>query len=140
MAGSFLHFELDNLGIKAVIVEQSYKQTFVKGDCHILFEDLPDSEENIDPFDAGMDMVAQKFDFTICSAAVIFVPSLLVCFRNLKLPFNSEKKIKQVLPFELETLLPRVNEIYISDFHLLDTSSDSKQPKALCRTYFLTLH
>ncbi|MCD4718471.1 MAG: PilN domain-containing protein [Desulfobacula sp.] len=125
MAGSFLHLELDNLGIKAMIVEQNYKQTFIKGDCHILFEDLPDSEENIDPFDAGMDRVAQQLDLEICSTAVIFVSPLLVCFRSLELPFDSEKKVKQVLPFELETLLPAVNGTYISDFHMLDTSGES---------------
>ncbi len=123
MAGSFLRLELDTSGIKAMIIEQSHKQAFIKGDCHILFKDLPDSEK--DPFDAAMDWIAQQLDLSMCSTAVIFVSPLFVCFRNLGLPFNSEKKIKQILPFELENLLPAVNETYISDFYMLDVSSES---------------
>ncbi|MCD4736128.1 MAG: hypothetical protein K8R53_08805 [Bacteroidales bacterium] len=125
MADFFLRLELDASGIKAMIVEQNYKKLDIKDDCHVLFEDLPDSEENMDPFDAGMDMVAQQLDLEMCSTAVIFVSPLLVCFRNLEFPFNSEKKVKEILPFELETLLPVVNETYISDFHMLDTSGGS---------------
>ncbi|MBC2704557.1 PilN domain-containing protein [Desulfobacula sp.] len=125
MAGSFLHLELDNSGIKALIVDQNYKLALIKGDCRVRFEDLPDSDKNPDPFGAGMDRVAQLLDLRACSTAVIFVSPLLVSFRTIDLPFGSEKKMKQVLPFELETLLPGVNENHISDFHMLDIEKDS---------------
>ena len=93
MAGSFLRLEIDTSGIKAMIVEQDYKKVFIKDDCHVLFEDLPDSEENdIDPFDAGMDVVAQLLDLKTCSTAIIFVSPFQVCFRNIDLPFSTEKK------------------------------------------------
>jgi len=126
MAGSFLRLDLDASGIKAMIVEQGYKKVFIKDDCHVLFEDLPDSEENdIDPFDASMDVVAQLLDLESCSTAIIFVSPFQVSFRNIDLPFSKEKKVKQVLPFELEALLPGINETYISDFHMLSGSSES---------------
>nr|MDA3787365.1 hypothetical protein [Desulfobacula sp.] len=125
MAGCFLRLELDNSGIKAMIIDSGYKHNLIKDHCHVLFKDLPDSEENPDSFDAGMDMVAQKLDLQTCSTAIIFVSPLFICFRNIDLPFGSEKKIKQVLPFELETLLPVINETYISDFHMLDIEKES---------------
>ncbi|MDX2439446.1 MAG: hypothetical protein QNK40_02760 [Desulfobacterales bacterium] len=145
MAGCFLGLELDTHGIKAMIVESGYKQALIKDDCHILYEDLPDSEETLDPFDAVMDMVAQQIDLQVCSTAIIFVSPLLVCFRNIALPFDSEKKIKQILTFELETLLPVISQAYISDFHLLAIGKESNLilsasiVEATVEKYFLKL-
>lgn len=145
MAGCFLGLELDRLGIKAMIIESGYKQVLIKDACHVLFKDLPDSEEKPDPFDAGMDMVAQQIDLQACSTAIIFVSPLLVCFRNIALPFDSEKKIKQILTFELEPLLPVVSQAYISDFHLLAIEKESNLilsasiVEATVEKYFLRL-
>ena len=129
MAESFLHLELDIKGIKAKIIEQDDDHTITKKQCHVLFKDLPDikseSSDNEICFDAGMDMAAQKLDFSSCSKAIIFVSGLLISFRNIELPFNSEKKIKQILPFELENLLLDNTKTYISDFHILDSTDDS---------------
>ena len=124
MANYFLHLELDTFGIKAMIIESGYKNNSIKDQCLILFKDMPDPEENSDPFDTGMNIVAQQLDLKICSTAIIFVSQLSICFRNIELPFSSEKKIKQILPFELETRLPLINEAYISDFHLLDIKKE----------------
>ena len=152
MAETFLHLELDNKGIKAKIIEQGYN-SLIKDSCHVLFKELPDVKseysENSDIFDAGMDMVAKELELASCSKAVIFVSDLLVSFRNLELPFHSEKKIKQILPFELENLLPNNNEIYLSDFHMLDSTVNTSGnsililsasfAESLVEKYFLTL-
>ncbi len=119
MSASFLRIDLDQLGIRAKLVEQTSKNAVSGEECHVLFEELPESEDNQDPFDAGLDIIAQQIDLSACSTAVIFVSSMGVFFRNMELPFSSEKKIRQVLPFELESFLPRSDEKYISDFHRL---------------------
>lgn len=98
MAGCFLGLEINTLGIKATIIESGYKQAVIKDDCRVLFEELPDLSappEHSDPFDAGMDAVAQQLDLQTCSAAIIFVSPLMVCFRNIDLPFASEKKLNR---------------------------------------------
>ncbi len=120
MAGSFLHIELDTQGLTAAIVNQRNKPALVKDLCHVQFEDLPDTDKNKSPFDAGMEIAVQKLDLKMCSTAVIFISPFLVSFRNISLPFNSEKKIEQVLSFELETILPHSKKDYISDFHMLN--------------------
>jgi len=129
MAESFLRLELDNRGIKAKIIEQGHKHIIIKNQCHILFKDLLDTksgtEEKLDTFEAGMDIIAGKLDLGACSKAIVFVSDLLISFRNLELPFKSQKKIEQILPFELETHLPGNNETYISDFHILNSADDS---------------
>lgn len=125
MAGFFLHIELDSFGIKARIIEHSYKHVLIKDQCRILFKDLTGSEEEEDLFGAGMDILSQKLDLASCSSAIIFVSPLFVSFRNIELPFSSEKKAKQILPFEIEPLLPVINETYISDFHFIDYLNES---------------
>lgn len=120
MAGSFLHIELDTQGLTAAIVDQRNKSALVKDLCHVPFEALPDTDNDKNPFDAGMEIAAQKLDLKMCSAAVIFISPFLVSFRNISLPFNSEKKIEQVLSFELETILPHSKKDYLSDFHMLN--------------------
>jgi len=129
MAEVFLHLELDNRGIKAKIIEQDHKQTIIKNQCHVLYEDLSDvksgTRKKIDTFEAGVNIIAGELDLEPCSKAVVFVSDFLISFRNFDLPFKSQKKIEQVLPFELETHLPGTDEIYISDFHILDSADDS---------------
>lgn len=125
MSASFLRIDLDQFGISAMLVEQTAKNAMPREECHVLFKDLPESKESQDSFDAGLDIISQQIDLSSCSTAVIFVSSLSVFFRNMELPFRSEKKISQVLPFELESFLPYADENYISDFHRIGIDDNS---------------
>jgi len=110
MTEIFLHLVLDKRGIKAKIIEQDHRHAVIKNQCHVLFNDLPDiksgTKENPDTFEAGVDFIVGELDLESCSKAIVLVSDLLISFRNLELPFKSQKKIEQVLPFELETHLP----------------------------------
>ncbi len=117
---SFLRLELNVAGIDAKIIEQNKSRFLVKQECRILFADLPDSDPERVPFDAGMDLLARELDLKQCSTAVIFAPWISICFRNIDLPFSSKKQMAQVLPFELETILPHDHKTCISDFHRLN--------------------
>lgn len=145
MASFFLRLELNNLGIKAEIVEQNQKLALIKDRCQILFEDLPDSEQNSKLFDPAMDRIAQKLDLDSCPTAIIFVSPLSVSFRNIDLPFSSEKKAKQILPFEIEPLLQGISEINISDFPFLSFINETNLilntpiPEIKVEPYFLKL-
>jgi general secretion pathway protein L len=153
MSEFFLHLELDNSGIKARIIEQDYKHTIIKDTFTVLFNDMPDvkqggEEEDLDLFNRGVDIIAKELDLTSCSKATIFISDRLISFRNLELPFNSEKKIRQILPFELETHLPYNNEPCITDFHMLGFTNSSDESKlilsasitqSLVEKYFLKL-
>lgn len=117
MTGVFLHLELDSKGIKAKIIEPGQSQTIIRDECQVLYES--------DSFDQVMDEISRKINLSSCSTAVIFVPDNCVSFRNLDLPFRSETKIRKILPFELETVLPESEIDYISDFFVLDHFKDT---------------
>ncbi len=150
MAGSYLLIDHDHSGIKALVIDETDSEKVVKSRCNILFKDLPEHSETAGFTEAGlfkaaMDSMAEKMDFQSCSSAVVLVSPAFVHFRIVSLPFRSEKKIQQILPFELEPLLPISNEIYISDFHLLDRQGDqniiftASISEARIETYFQTL-
>ncbi len=124
MTGSFLRLDIDHFGISARVVQHGYKKRSVTDECRILFADVTLEDEDQDVFGAAMDMLAQKMDMQSFTKAVIFVPTGDICYKILSVPFRSGKKISQILPFELESFLPGNDEVYISDFHLLDISGD----------------
>jgi general secretion pathway protein L len=51
---------------------------------------------------------------------VVSLPSSEMSFRNLNVPFKNAKKIRQILPFEMEQSLPLSVENFRFDFTLLD--------------------
>jgi general secretion pathway protein L len=44
-------------------------------------------------------------------------PAQMLCFRNVAVPFQEVKKIRQILPFEIEPLLVSAAEDLVIDFH-----------------------
>lgn len=126
MKGPYLFIDHDQFGIKAMVIDEINRKKTVQSSCEILFKDLAEPGDTADTalFNTAMDSVAETMDITSCSNAVILISPAVVHFRTISLPFHSEKKIQQILPFELEPLLPVNNETYISDFHTLDQQAD----------------
>jgi general secretion pathway protein L len=48
------------------------------------------------------------------------LPAKHISFHNVKLPFHDDKKIKQTIAYELETMLPRNVEEYVFDYYVID--------------------
>lgn len=73
-------------------------------------------------FDRALTTLLSKMDLKGCSFSALCLPAALVSFRTLKVPFASEAKIRQILPFELSSHLPMGNSEYLSDFIPVDSS------------------
>lgn len=54
------------------------------------------------------------------------IPDKEIFFRNLPMPFKDHKKIRQTLPFEMETLVPLPVEELVTDFMATDGSDGAR--------------
>jgi len=71
------------------------------------------SESSLDDV---LERLAQRVDLSVCSRAVVAIPASMAFFRHMDLPFRSRWKIGQVLPMELDAVLPLSDEPHVSDF------------------------
>jgi general secretion pathway protein L len=108
-----LILDIDEQGINAFIVCHASDKSNINETIHIKYKNLPEGEE---PFTAALDFITGQIDISSCAEAIILIPTSSVCFRNIEMPFRSARKIKQVLPIELEQMLPVAEERYITDF------------------------
>lgn len=67
-------------------------------------------------FEDALTNILLQLDLKGCSTSALCLPASLVSFRTLKVPFNSDKKIRQILSYELTSHLPMNQTGYISDF------------------------
>jgi general secretion pathway protein L len=87
--------------------------------------------------------ISQKMDLK-SSAYMASINGGNISYQNLIMPFNDPKKIKQTLPFEMETLVPFPIDDIIIDFNIVKTSDQSEilavsAKKSLITEYLETL-
>lgn len=73
----------------------------------------------------ALEIVAKKIN-TTGARCISAIPAGSVSFRNKQVPFHDKKKIRQVLPFELETALPYPIEDMIVDYIPCSAEGSSK--------------
>lgn len=80
-----------------------------------------------DSFEDALKVIISDLDLKGCSRSALCMPAASVSFRTIKVPFPSEAKIRQILPFELTSHLPMSHASYLSDFIPVDGSSSSER-------------
>jgi len=73
-----------------------------------------------------LELLSQKMDLAGAACYVSF-PSGDVSYRSLVVPFKNKKKIKQILPFELEPLIPGSVDELTLDFMTLDSVQEEEE-------------
>jgi hypothetical protein len=116
----FLHLDIDTDGIHAILFEGTFSNKKIVDQYRLHYDDMPETKQEENLFQKGMERIATKMELTSSLFAVIFVSPMDVCFRNISLPFTNKKKIRQILPLELSPRLPLPEEQWISDFILQD--------------------
>jgi type II secretion system protein L len=84
----------------------------------------PDDPER--SLSAALETLKERMDLT-GSDFVVSVPAHQFIFRNMQVPFHNAKKIRMVLPFELEPSLPFAVEDLVIDFHVLNGAQAGDQ-------------
>lgn len=112
MSRRILGLDIRPTSIAAVLLDAGFKGSVPEAQAHFPIPADP-------PGDAGirqaLNAVVEQLKPS-GAACILGVPTTCFSFRNLSVPFNDAKKIRQVLPFELEPTLPTAVDELLFDF------------------------
>jgi general secretion pathway protein L len=112
MSRKVLGLEIREESVAAVLLESGFKGSVLESQGYFpVPADKPGDEGLKEALEALV--AAMKPAGATC---VLGIPANGISFRNLSLPFHDLKKIRQILPFELEPALPQPVEELIFDF------------------------
>lgn len=120
MSRKIFGLDIRHDAVAAVLVDSSMKGVEIERQEYVEFADV-DGDEALR---TALEIVTSGLDSseTVCVTAV---PPHRLSFRNLQIPFRENKKIKQVLPFELEPVLPFPIEDLEIEFQIVSPSEST---------------
>jgi general secretion pathway protein L len=101
--------------VSAVLINSGIKGTAIEAHEYVTILSEKGDKNGLS---ASLETIEQKMDIsdTICVASF---PADEISYRNIQVPFKGQKKIKKILPYELEPTLPfPVEELIIDFIHL----------------------
>ena len=112
----------------ALVLKPSVKGLGVVDAVTLYFDTSPDKDAEDSAchgfsMDEILERLGKKINISRCSRAVVAVPASMISHRHMELPFRSRRKIRQVLPMELNAMLPITDEAHVSDFVYTGVSS-----------------
>jgi Tfp pilus assembly PilM family ATPase len=127
MSRKVLGIDIRNETLTAVLLHSSLREHRVEDFIHLPFSGPEDPERSLS---SALQTMTEEMDLT-GSDYVVSIPANQAIFRNLRIPFSNSKKIRMVLPFELETTLPYAAEDLVIDFHTLDGTPAGEQTELI---------
>jgi general secretion pathway protein L len=127
MSRKVLGIDIRNETVTAVLLHSSLREHRVEDFIHLPFSGPDDAERSLS---SALQTLAEKMDLS-GSDYVVAIPANQFIFRNMQIPFSNAKKIRMVLPFELETTLPYATEDLVIDFHTLNGVPAGDQTKLI---------
>ena len=123
MSRKVLGIDIRKESVSAVLVKTSLRENRI--DSHA-FIPISDSEQDPDNIKAALEALASQIDPVGCDC-VVSISADHFSFRILKVPFKEAKKIRMVLPFELEPMVPFAVDDLVIDYIDLETDRISDQ-------------
>ena len=118
MPGKILGLDICEDAVTAVQIKSGLKGYQITACGRVMVEGEAGSEEALKGLSQQMDLKSDTYFASISGEHI--------SFRNLQMPFKDQKKIKQTLPYEIETVVPFAIEDLIVDFSIIDRSEKSK--------------
>jgi len=116
MSRPYLALDIRDHAVSALIIRSGLRGNVIAGHAHVPVEMSRDSETHAEnPWHAAIAQVVEKLD-AVGATCLVSLPPALVSYRNLRVPFKENRKIRQVLPLEIEPLLPFPLDEVILDF------------------------
>ena len=126
MSKKILGLDIRTTAVSAVLLKSGLKGHWLEAHAHVPFD------EALDPADEtarALDLIAQTMDLGGAACVAAF-PAENVSFRNLRIPFKENKKIRQVLPYEMEPLIPYAVGDLIFDLQPTESTPTFNNPDA----------
>ena len=122
MSKRILGLEIRKTAVSGVLINSSINANRIEAYAYI---PIPDQAE----FDTGaasaLKILVEKMDLT-GSVCIASFPADQISYRNMQVPFKQPKKIRQILPFEIEPTMPFAIENLIIDFHVIKANSQEE--------------
>ena len=123
MSRKVLGIDIRNHSIAAVMVKSSMRENRIEAHANIPIPAATDEEQN--GIAAALESLTAIIDISGCDF-VVSIPSGSFSYRNIQIPFRNPKKIRMVLPFELEPTLPYPINNLVLDFQTIDTAESEE--------------
>jgi len=112
MSRKVLAIDIRKESVSAVLVKTSLRENRIDAHAHV---PISDSAEDENPFKTALESLCSEIDTDGCDC-VVSISADHFSYRILQIPFRDSKKIKMVLPFELEATVPFPVDDLIIDF------------------------
>lgn len=127
MSRKILGIDIRKDAVSAVVVKTSLRENRIDAHAYI---PLPDAAEEANNFKTALQTLWNEVDPAGCDC-VVYISADHFSYRILQVPFKDSKKIRMVLPFELEPTVPYPVDDLVIDFVNLQSGSQSDQSEII---------
>ena len=117
MPDKVLGLDIQKDTVNAVLIKSGFRNPQIVSFASIPIQEPEDEEQ--DSWELTLAELKETVDYS-GAIPVVAHPASETSFRNLKVPFSDPKKIRQVLPFELEPLMIRPLDKGVIDFQIIE--------------------
>jgi len=117
MSRKILGIDIRKECLSAVLLKTSLRESRIDAHAYIPISDSPDDQNHIR---TALETLSKEIDLVGCDC-VVSISADHFSYRNLQIPFKDAKKIRMVLPFELEPTVPYPVEDLVIDFIELES-------------------
>jgi general secretion pathway protein L len=127
MSRKVLGLDIQTNSVCAVLVKSSLRESRIAA-CMCV--PVPPEGEEAERLRMALGVISENMDLADADVAVS-IPATLFSCRNAQIPFSNPKKIRMVLPFEIESSLPFPAEDLAFDFSVLGPGAEAGRTEVL---------
>ncbi|MGM0453610.1 MAG: type II secretion system protein GspL [Thermodesulfobacteriota bacterium] len=122
MSSKILSLDIRDNTVSALSIATGLKGNWIEKAAGVEMADAPDDTQ--DRLIWAIHAVTEQIEVA-GAVCLLSIPPSLVTFRNIEVPFRDRKKIRQVLPFELEPSLPYAIDQLTLDFMVVNRADQT---------------
>jgi len=118
MTRKILGLDIRNDSISAVLLSSGLKGNEIESFAYVPYNKDGEEDDEKSGLSAALQKIAEQQNLSD-AVCLVSLPMEEISFRNLKIPFRDHKKISQILPLELEPVLPYPIDNLLMDFQIM---------------------